>query len=147
MCVCVLYIVCVFKKETQWSLPHSSARRCIKVLTVLSLVLQFGSSFATFRPALAHSGSMRPLSVILPASPPYNRSPGSNTSSPTSKVPCWKVCSSSAPFIFIFSFWCVFFIYFDLRFSETCLISRSVSFSVNSPSSAQLIHNVIALLP
>lgn len=54
---------------------------------------QFGSSFATFRPALSHTGSIRPFSVILPASPPYSRSPGSNTSSPTSKVPCWKVCS------------------------------------------------------
>ncbi|XP_028811705.1 protein MTSS 2 isoform X2 [Denticeps clupeoides] len=50
----------------------------------------FGSSFATFRPAPSHTGTIRPFSVILPASPPYNRSPGSNTSSPTSKVPCWK---------------------------------------------------------
>ncbi|KAJ7985826.1 hypothetical protein DPEC_G00344510 [Dallia pectoralis] len=57
----------------------------------------FGSSFATFRPALSHSGSTRPLSVILPASPPYNRSPGSNTSSPTSKVPCWKDWSKTGP--------------------------------------------------
>lgn len=64
----------------------------------VSLVPQFGSSFATFRPALFHSGSTRPLSVILPvpASPPYNRPPGSSSSSPTSKVPMWKVCSPFA---------------------------------------------------
>ncbi|XP_019910660.2 protein MTSS 2 isoform X1 [Esox lucius] len=58
----------------------------------------FGSSFATFRPALSHTGSTRPLSVIFPASPPYNCSPGSNTSSPTSKVPCWKDWSKTGPY-------------------------------------------------
>ncbi|XP_055776648.1 protein MTSS 2-like isoform X1 [Salvelinus fontinalis] len=57
-----------------------------------------GSSFATFRPALSHTGSIRPLSVILPASPPYNYSPGSNTTSPTSKVPCWKDWSKSGSY-------------------------------------------------
>lgn len=64
----------------------------------VSLVPQFGSSFATFRPALSHPGSTRPLSVILPvpASPPYNRPSGSSSSSPTSKVPMWKVCSPFA---------------------------------------------------
>lgn len=64
----------------------------------MSLIPQFGTSFATFRPALSHSGSTRPLSVILPvpASPPYNRPPGSSSSSPTSKVPIWKVCSPFA---------------------------------------------------
>uniref|UniRef100_H2MKW2 MTSS I-BAR domain containing 2 n=1 Tax=Oryzias latipes TaxID=8090 RepID=H2MKW2_ORYLA len=58
----------------------------------VSLVPQFGSSFATFRPALSHSGSTRPFSIILPvpASPPFNRPPGSSSSSPTSKVPMWK---------------------------------------------------------
>lgn len=68
----------------------------------MSLVPQFGSSFATFRPALSHSGSTRPLSVILPvpASPPYIRPPGSSSSSPTSKVPIWKVCS---PLVSIYS--------------------------------------------
>ena len=73
----------------------------------MSLVPQFGSSFATFRPAFSHSGSTRPLSVILPVpeSPPYYRPPGSSSSSPTSKVPIWKVCSpfasisSVAPFL------------------------------------------------
>uniref|UniRef100_A0A8C7TD94 MTSS I-BAR domain containing 2b n=1 Tax=Oncorhynchus mykiss TaxID=8022 RepID=A0A8C7TD94_ONCMY len=59
---------------------------------------QFGSSFATFRPALSHTGSIRPLSVILPASPPYNCSPGSNTTSPTSKVPCWKDWSKAGSY-------------------------------------------------
>lgn len=55
---------------------------------------QFGScsSFGTFRPAFSHTGTIRPLSVILPASPTFNHSPGSNTPSPTSKVPSWKVC-------------------------------------------------------
>ncbi|XP_070303474.1 protein MTSS 2-like [Salvelinus sp. IW2-2015] len=57
-----------------------------------------GSSFATFRPALSHTGSIRPLSVILPASPPYNYSPGSNTTSPTSKVPCWKDWSKAGSY-------------------------------------------------
>uniref|UniRef100_A0A671TIW1 MTSS I-BAR domain containing 2a n=1 Tax=Sparus aurata TaxID=8175 RepID=A0A671TIW1_SPAAU len=56
------------------------------------LVPQFGScsSFGTFRPAFSHTGTIRPLSVILPASPTFNHSPGSNTPSPTSKVPSWK---------------------------------------------------------
>ncbi|KAM7414203.1 hypothetical protein PAMA_019157 [Pampus argenteus] len=55
-------------------------------------VPQFGScsSFGTFRPAFSHTGTIRPLSVILPASPTFNHSPGSNTPSPTSKVPSWK---------------------------------------------------------
>uniref|UniRef100_W5MFB5 MTSS I-BAR domain containing 2b n=1 Tax=Lepisosteus oculatus TaxID=7918 RepID=W5MFB5_LEPOC len=58
----------------------------------------FGSSFATFRPAISHTGSIRPFSVILPASPPYNCPPGSNTYSPTSKVPCWKDWSKPGPY-------------------------------------------------
>ncbi|XP_033941144.1 MTSS I-BAR domain containing 2a isoform X1 [Pseudochaenichthys georgianus] len=48
------------------------------------------SSFGTFRPAFSHTGTIRPLSVILPASPTFNHSPGSNTPSPTSKIPSWK---------------------------------------------------------
>ncbi|KAF7657916.1 hypothetical protein LDENG_00020190 [Lucifuga dentata] len=48
------------------------------------------SSFGTFRPAFSHTGTIRPLSIILPASPTFNHSPGSNTPSPTSKVPIWK---------------------------------------------------------
>uniref|UniRef100_A0A3P8VJZ4 MTSS I-BAR domain containing 2a n=1 Tax=Cynoglossus semilaevis TaxID=244447 RepID=A0A3P8VJZ4_CYNSE len=53
---------------------------------------QFGScsSFGTFRPAFSHTGTIRPLSVILPASPTFTHSPGSNTPSPTSKIPNWK---------------------------------------------------------
>ncbi|KAG9273087.1 MTSS1-like protein isoform X2 [Astyanax mexicanus] len=50
----------------------------------------FGSSFATFRPAHTYNGSIRPLSFIAPASPSFNHSPGSNSPSPTSKVPHWK---------------------------------------------------------
>ncbi|XP_054475322.1 MTSS I-BAR domain containing 2a isoform X2 [Anoplopoma fimbria] len=48
------------------------------------------SSFGTFRPAFSHTGTIRPLSVILPASPTFNHSPGSNTPSPSSKIPSWK---------------------------------------------------------
>uniref|UniRef100_A0A7N6B7E5 IMD domain-containing protein n=1 Tax=Anabas testudineus TaxID=64144 RepID=A0A7N6B7E5_ANATE len=70
---------------------------------ITSQVQMFGSSFATFRPAFSHSGSTRPLSVILPvpASPPYIRPPGSSSSSPTSKVPIWKVCSSLASIYYV----------------------------------------------
>uniref|UniRef100_A0A8C9SUY3 MTSS I-BAR domain containing 2 n=1 Tax=Scleropages formosus TaxID=113540 RepID=A0A8C9SUY3_SCLFO len=42
--------------------------------------------------------SSLPFSVILPASPPYNRSLGSSNSSPTSKVPCWKDWSKPGPY-------------------------------------------------
>lgn len=59
---------------------------------------QFGSSFATFRPAHCFNDSIRPHSYILPASPSYNQSPGSNSPSPTSKIPYWKVCFSFWPF-------------------------------------------------
>ncbi|XP_026168204.1 MTSS I-BAR domain containing 2a isoform X2 [Mastacembelus armatus] len=48
------------------------------------------SSFGTFRPAFSHTGTIRPLSVILPVSPTFNHPPGSNTPSPTSKIPNWK---------------------------------------------------------
>ncbi|MEQ2261650.1 hypothetical protein XENORESO_013525 [Xenotaenia resolanae] len=70
----------------------------------VSLILQFGSSFATFRPALSYSGSTRPFSVILPvpASPPYIRPLGSSSTSPTSKVPMWKVCCPCTALIFQF---------------------------------------------
>lgn len=68
-------------------------------------VPQFGScsSFGTFRPAFSHTGTIRPLSVILPASPTFNHSPGSNTPSPTSKVPSWKVCFHLQFYFFGFS--------------------------------------------
>ncbi|XP_010735192.2 MTSS I-BAR domain containing 2a isoform X1 [Larimichthys crocea] len=54
------------------------------------------SSFGTFRPAFSHTGTIRPLSVILPASPTFNHSPGSNTPSPTSKIPSWKDWAKSS---------------------------------------------------
>ncbi|MCJ8747338.1 hypothetical protein PDJAM_G00152200 [Pangasius djambal] len=72
------------------SSASSEASETCQSVSECSSPTTFGSSFATFRPALSHTGSIRPFSVILPASPPYSRSPGSNTSSPTSKVPCWK---------------------------------------------------------
>ncbi|RVE72229.1 hypothetical protein OJAV_G00059920 [Oryzias javanicus] len=55
------------------------------------------SSFGTFRPpAFSHTGTIRPLSVILPSSPTFNHSPGSNDPSPTSKVPSWKDWAKSS---------------------------------------------------
>ncbi|TRY57591.1 hypothetical protein DNTS_032177 [Danionella cerebrum] len=72
------------------SSASSEASETCQSVSECSSPTTFGTSFATFRPALSHTGSIRPLSVMLPASPPYNRSPGSNTPSPTSKVPCWK---------------------------------------------------------
>ncbi|CAL8358064.1 unnamed protein product [Lota lota] len=56
------------------------------------------SSFGTFRPAFSYTGTIRPLSVILPASPTFNHSPGSNTPSPTSKVPSWKDWAKSSSY-------------------------------------------------
>ncbi|CAL8262947.1 unnamed protein product [Merluccius merluccius] len=56
------------------------------------------SSFGTFRPAFSYTGAIRPLSVILPASPTFNHSPGSNTPSPTSKVPSWKDWAKSSSY-------------------------------------------------
>ncbi|XP_036440194.1 protein MTSS 2 isoform X6 [Colossoma macropomum] len=79
------------------SSASSEASETCQSVSECSSPTTFGSSFATFRPALSHTGSIRPFSVILPASPPYNRSPGSNTSSPTSKVPCWKDWSKAGP--------------------------------------------------
>uniref|UniRef100_A0A8C2I7C7 MTSS I-BAR domain containing 2b n=1 Tax=Cyprinus carpio TaxID=7962 RepID=A0A8C2I7C7_CYPCA len=72
------------------SSASSEASETCQSVSECSSPTTFGSSFATFHPALSHTGSIRPFSVILPASPPYNRSPGSNTPSPTSKIPCWK---------------------------------------------------------
>ncbi|XP_042340401.1 protein MTSS 2 isoform X5 [Plectropomus leopardus] len=74
------------------SSASSEASETCQSVSECSSPTTFGTSFATFRPALSHSGSTRPLSVILPvpASPPYNCPPGSSSSSPTSKVPIWK---------------------------------------------------------
>ncbi|KAK1802222.1 hypothetical protein P4O66_021887, partial [Electrophorus voltai] len=79
------------------SSASSEASETCQSVSECSSPTAFASSFATFRPALSHAGTVRPFSVILPASPPYNRSPGSNTSSPTSKVPCWKDWSKAGP--------------------------------------------------
>uniref|UniRef100_A0A8C7THV1 MTSS I-BAR domain containing 2b n=1 Tax=Oncorhynchus mykiss TaxID=8022 RepID=A0A8C7THV1_ONCMY len=80
------------------SSASSEASETCQSVSECSSPTTFGSSFATFRPALSHTGSIRPLSVILPASPPYNCSPGSNTTSPTSKVPCWKDWSKAGSY-------------------------------------------------
>uniref|UniRef100_A0A4W5KTC3 MTSS I-BAR domain containing 2a n=1 Tax=Hucho hucho TaxID=62062 RepID=A0A4W5KTC3_9TELE len=56
------------------------------------------SSFGTFRSTLSYTGSVRPLSGILPGSPTFNRSPGSYTPSPTSKVPSWKDWSKTSTY-------------------------------------------------
>ncbi|XP_056603543.1 protein MTSS 2 isoform X3 [Triplophysa dalaica] len=75
------------------SSASSEASETCQSVSECSSPTTFGSSFATFRPALSHTGSIRPFFVILPASPPFNRSPGSNTPSPTS---CWKDWSKVA---------------------------------------------------
>ncbi|MFT7810491.1 MTSS1-like protein isoform X2 [Arapaima gigas] len=80
------------------SSASSEASETCQSVSECSSPTSFGLSFATFRPALSHTGSIRPFSVILPASPPYNRSPGSSNSSPTSKVPCWKDWSKPGPY-------------------------------------------------
>uniref|UniRef100_A0A8C9W7P8 MTSS I-BAR domain containing 2 n=1 Tax=Scleropages formosus TaxID=113540 RepID=A0A8C9W7P8_SCLFO len=80
------------------SSASSEASETCQSVSECSSPTSFGLSFATFRPALSHTGSIRPFSVILPASPPYNRSLGSSNSSPTSKVPCWKDWSKPGPY-------------------------------------------------
>ncbi|XP_078801460.1 protein MTSS 2 isoform X2 [Oryzias latipes] len=82
------------------SSASSEASETCQSVSECSSPTTFGSSFATFRPALSHSGSTRPFSIILPvpASPPFNRPPGSSSSSPTSKVPMWKDWSKAAQY-------------------------------------------------
>ncbi|GLD55611.1 MTSS1-like protein isoform X3 [Lates japonicus] len=82
------------------SSASSEASETCQSVSECSSPTTFGSSFATFRPALSHSGSTRPLSVILPvpASPPYIRPSGSSSSSPTSKVPIWKDWSKAGQY-------------------------------------------------
>ncbi|XP_075994457.1 MTSS I-BAR domain containing 2a isoform X1 [Genypterus blacodes] len=74
------------------SSASSEASETCQSVSECSSPTAFGScsSFGTFRPAFSLTGTIRPLSVILPASPTFNHSPGSNTPSPTSKVPSWK---------------------------------------------------------
>ncbi|XP_059207483.1 protein MTSS 2 isoform X2 [Centropristis striata] len=82
------------------SSASSEASETCQSVSECSSPTTFGTSFATFRPALSHSGSTRPLSVILPvpASPPYNCPSGSSSSSPTSKVPIWKDWSKAGQY-------------------------------------------------
>ncbi|CAL8350623.1 unnamed protein product [Merluccius merluccius] len=82
------------------SSASSEASETCQSVSECSSPTTFGPSFATFRPTVCHSGSTRPLSVILPvpASPPYNCSPGSCSSSPTSKVPVWKDWSKAGQY-------------------------------------------------
>ncbi|XP_044219052.1 protein MTSS 2-like isoform X4 [Thunnus albacares] len=82
------------------SSASSEASETCQSVSECSSPTTFGSSFATFRPALSHSGSTRPLSVILPVtvSPSYNRPSGSSSSSPTSKVPIWKDWSKAGQY-------------------------------------------------
>uniref|UniRef100_H3CSG5 MTSS I-BAR domain containing 2a n=1 Tax=Tetraodon nigroviridis TaxID=99883 RepID=H3CSG5_TETNG len=77
----------------------SQASETCQSVSECSSPTAFGScsSFGTFRPAFSHTGTIiRPLSVILPASPTFKHSPGSNTPSPTSKVPSWKDWAKSS---------------------------------------------------
>ncbi|XP_027128713.1 MTSS I-BAR domain containing 2a isoform X4 [Larimichthys crocea] len=87
-----LYLTAALRFDVDYSWILSTLTQ-----TCLS-VPQFGScsSFGTFRPAFSHTGTIRPLSVILPASPTFNHSPGSNTPSPTSKIPSWKDWAKSS---------------------------------------------------
>ncbi|XP_041077478.1 protein MTSS 2-like isoform X9 [Polyodon spathula] len=80
------------------SSASSEASETCQSVSECSSPTSFGSSFATFRPALSLTGSIRPLSVILPASPPHNRPPGTNTYTPSSVVPCWKDWSKPSPY-------------------------------------------------
>ncbi|XP_077941364.1 protein MTSS 2 isoform X2 [Gasterosteus aculeatus] len=82
------------------SSASSEASETCQSVSECSSPTTFGLSFATFRPALSHSGSTRPLSVILPVpeSPPYICPPGSSSSSPTSKVPIWKDWSKAGQY-------------------------------------------------
>ncbi|XP_044040511.1 protein MTSS 2 isoform X3 [Siniperca chuatsi] len=82
------------------SSASSEASETCQSVSECSSPTTFGTSFATFRPTLSHSGSTRPLSVILPvpASPPYNCPPGSSSTSPTSKVPIWKDWSKAGQY-------------------------------------------------
>ena len=151
MCVCVCIVgvwihVLPLSCVARWSL--STAGWLSLYLSssfsddmTMSLIPQFGTSFATFRPALSHSGSTRPLSVILPvpASPPYNCPPGSSSSSPTSKVPMWKVCSPFASISSVAPFLPFLFKKIQLSYHRVCSLLTLIT---------QLTHsNHIALLP
>ncbi|XP_068168803.1 protein MTSS 2-like isoform X1 [Antennarius striatus] len=80
------------------SSASSEASETCQSVSECSSPTTFGScsSFGTFRPAFSHTGTIRPLSVILPASPTFNHSSGPNTPSPTSKIPSWKDWAKSS---------------------------------------------------
>ncbi|MBN3274571.1 MTSSL protein, partial [Polyodon spathula] len=80
------------------SSASSEASETCQSVSECSSPTSFGSSFATFHPALSLTGSIRPLSVILPVPPPHNRPPGTNTYTPSSMVPCWKDWSKPGPY-------------------------------------------------
>ncbi|XP_061891328.1 MTSS I-BAR domain containing 2a isoform X1 [Entelurus aequoreus] len=86
-----------FTSQNSTSSASSEASETCQSVSECNSPTAFGScsSFGTFRPAFSHTGTIRPLSVILPASPTFNHSPGSNTPPPTSKVPSWKEWAKS----------------------------------------------------
>uniref|UniRef100_A0A673W9Q7 MTSS I-BAR domain containing 2a n=1 Tax=Salmo trutta TaxID=8032 RepID=A0A673W9Q7_SALTR len=86
----------ITSQKSTSSASSEASETCQSVSECNSPTFGLGSSFGTFRPALSHTGSIRPLSVILPGSPTFNRSPGSKTPSPISKVPSWKDWSKTS---------------------------------------------------
>uniref|UniRef100_A0A8C5FY83 MTSS1-like protein n=1 Tax=Gouania willdenowi TaxID=441366 RepID=A0A8C5FY83_GOUWI len=81
----------ITSQKSTSSASSETSETCQSVSECSSPTFGSCSSFGTFRPAFSLTGTIRPLSVILPASPTFNHFPGSNTPSPTSKVPSWKV--------------------------------------------------------
>uniref|UniRef100_A0A8C7LJ07 MTSS I-BAR domain containing 2a n=1 Tax=Oncorhynchus mykiss TaxID=8022 RepID=A0A8C7LJ07_ONCMY len=88
----------ITSQKSTSSASSEASETCQSVSECNSPTFGSGSSFGTFRPALSHTGSIRPLSVILPGSPTFNRSPGSKTPSPISKVPSWKDWSKTSTY-------------------------------------------------
>uniref|UniRef100_H2MNM1 MTSS I-BAR domain containing 2a n=1 Tax=Oryzias latipes TaxID=8090 RepID=H2MNM1_ORYLA len=83
----------ITSQKSTSSASSEASETCQSVSECNSPTFGSCSSFGTFRPpAFSHTGTIRPLSVMLPSSPTFNHSPGSNNPSPTSKVPSWKVC-------------------------------------------------------
>ncbi|XP_077420844.1 protein MTSS 2 isoform X3 [Vanacampus margaritifer] len=92
---------CDITSQKSSSSASSEASETCQSVSECNSPTTFGSSFATFRPALSHSGSPRPHSVTLPvtAPPPFSRPSGSCSSSPTScKVPTWKDWSKAGSY-------------------------------------------------
>uniref|UniRef100_A0AAZ3SPW5 IMD domain-containing protein n=1 Tax=Oncorhynchus tshawytscha TaxID=74940 RepID=A0AAZ3SPW5_ONCTS len=88
----------ITSQKSTSSASSEASETCQSVSECNSPTYGSGSSFGTFRPALSHTGSIRPLSVILPGSPTFNRSPGSKPPSPISKVPSWKDWSKTSTY-------------------------------------------------